>query len=200
MLLRRGSHSGSRGVSEDTRLVQVIDAQTTRISHLVQTLLDVSQVRAGALELTSAPINLGPLVSEVVRDIQVVAPRHTFEVTVEGQPLVGADRQRVRSILFHLLENAVKYSPRGGAIEVTVRPHGDEVVVGVRDHGIGIPREKQAQLFQAFYQVSPMVQPTTGMGLGLYFSRELVRRHGGQIWFESEEGQGSTFYFSLPTG
>ena len=97
-----------------------------------------------------------------------------------------------------MIDNAIKYSPKGGPVVVAVRRVGSEAVVSVRDEGIGIAGANQPRLFEAFYQEAPMMRPTVGMGLGLHLCREITRLHGGRSWFESELGVGSTFFFSLP--
>jgi signal transduction histidine kinase len=176
----------------------VIGARGDRLAHLVQALVDVGQVRSGKLTLHRSRFDLCGLARDVASQVQVSTERHQLSVTCEGQAEVEADRVRIGGVIYNLLDNAVKYSPTGGPVEVTVQVKEGEVVVCVRDHGRGIPREKQAQLFEAFYQVAPMMRPTSGMGLGLCISREIVHRHGGRIWLTSVEGEGSTFCFSLP--
>jgi len=192
VLMRRGSHD-----EEEARLFRTINVQSDRMAHVIDTLVDVSQIQSGDLVLRPTRVDLCQLVQEVVRVAQEAAPRHELSARCEDLAEVEADRERIREVLLNLLENAAKYSPRGGPVEVTVEARAGDAIVSVRDYGIGIPEEKQAQLFEAFYQVAPMVSPTTGMGLGLYISREIVRRHGGRIWFRSEEAKGSTFSFSL---
>lgn len=98
----------------------------------------------------------------------------------------------------NLLDNAIRYSPRGGEVEVRVTRDGSSAVVSVRDEGMGIPTERQGNLFERFYRAhigTPL--DYGGLGVGLYISRETVREHGGEMWFESEEGKGSTFFFRL---
>lgn len=194
VLLKRGGHD-----SEEERLFRTINTQSDRMARLIDTLVDVSQIQGGELALRLTRPDLCALANEVARTVQEAAPRHELSVHCDGPVIVEADRDRIRSVLANLLDNAVKYSPHGGPVEITVRCEGREAVVCVTDHGIGIPKEKRAKLFEAFYQVAPMVSPTTGMGLGLFISREIIRRHGGRMWFESQEGKGSTFCFSLPT-
>lgn len=193
LLLRQGAHDEG-----EMRLFQKIDAQGLRMSHLIQTLEGALQLQSGKVILHRSPLDLGELAREVVRGVQARAPRRQLVVSCGGPVVVQADSERIREVLHNLLENAVKYSPCGGLIEVDVDARGDEAVVAVRDQGVGIPEQEQARLFEAFYQVAPMVTPTTGMGLGLYISREIVRHHGGRIWVESEAGSGSTFGFALP--
>lgn len=192
ILASRGGHN-----TDEVRFFRAINAQTDRMAHLVQTLLDLSLVQNGELLLQTSELDLFQVASVVAREAQADAPGCQIQVVGIGPVIVEADAQRVREVLFHLIDNAVKYSPNGGKVSLLVSERGDEGIISVRDEGIGVPREKQEKLFQAFFQVSPMISPTTGMGLGLHISQEIVRRHGGRIWFESEEGHGSTFSFSL---
>ena len=192
ILMKRGAHD-----PEELRLFRTINVESDRMAHVVQTLLDFGQIQSGRLTLHAERLDLCRLAQDAVRVTQAISPRHQLTASCEGPAVVEADPTRIREVLLNLLDNAVKYSPHGGPVEVTVTTSADEATVCVRDHGIGIPKEVQTQLFQMFFQVAPMVSPTTGMGLGLYISREIVRMHGGRIWFESQEGQGSTFCFSL---
>ena len=191
------SHHGAHD-AEELRLHQSIRAQMERIARLAQTIVDVSEIQGGGFELQREPLNVHKLAAETVAQVGRWSSKH--QVTLRGACEVRAlaDPRRARFVLAHLLDNAIKYSPEGGPVEVGAEVAGHEAVVWVRDHGIGIPEEKQTRLFQAFYQVAPLVWPTSGLGLGLYMCREIVNRHGGRMWFESEEGVGSTFYFTLP--
>jgi len=131
--------------------------------------------------------------------MQVTTDRHTLRAFVEGPLKVKADDLRVRQVVINLVSNAIKYSPQGGDVDVTAVQQDRQVQVAVRDQGLGIPKEKQAHLFEMFYRAHGEERGgLTGMGLGLYLSRYLVEAHGGRIWVESEEGKGSTFYFALP--
>jgi two-component system sensor histidine kinase VicK len=118
-------------------------------------------------------------------------------------PQVAADRDKVRQVLVNLVENAMKYSPGGGRVEVGLEPAHEAgagtVVFYVKDEGLGIPREEQAKIFEKFYRLDPhMTRGVGGTGLGLYICSELVNRMGGHIWVESKEGEGSTFLLQLP--
>ncbi|MHB1413642.1 MAG: sensor histidine kinase [Chloroflexota bacterium] len=193
LLLKRGD-----GEAEVPKVYRALSTQSRRIDRLVQAMLDVSQMQSGHMILQHSVWDMCELAQETIALFEQEAPGHRFIPLWEGPVGVEADRGHVRTALFNLLDNAVKYSPNGGPVEVSIRADDREVTVSVRDHGIGIPAEKRERLFQAFYQVAPMVRPTTGMGLGLYLCAQIVRRHGGRIWVESEVGKGSTFTFSLP--
>jgi two-component system phosphate regulon sensor histidine kinase PhoR len=105
----------------------------------------------------------------------------------------------LRQVLANLVDNAVKYSPAGGRVRVSLEPHESRVLFVVRDQGLGIPLREQARIFEKFYRLDPnLTRGVGGTGLGLYICRELVRRMGGRIWVASREDEGSTFFFELP--
>ncbi len=122
------------------------------------------------------------------------------ESTESAVPVV-ADRDRVRQVLMNLVENAMKYSPDGGRIEIGVEPAGSSVRFHVRDEGLGIPSDEHARIFDKFYRLDPgMTRGVGGTGLGLYICSELVERMGGRIWVESRENVGSAFFVEIPSG
>ncbi len=177
-----------------------IEIATDRLVELTEALLDVTRIQAGRLILSFASYDLVSLVRKVVQRVQEAAPHHGISLQTELESLVvSLDVFRIEQVLLNLLHNAVKYSPARGSITVTLEADQDQnqVVMQVQDHGIGIPAEQQPLLFQRFARAHN-VQGITGAGLGLYLCRELVKRHGGRIWFESVEGQGSTFFVALP--
>jgi signal transduction histidine kinase len=191
--------------SEDraARVLAIVNQQCDRLTRLIEELLEVSRLALGRLELHRTRIDLGQLVAEVVERSQSLTTRHRLRVQVQATALVEADPGRMEQVLVNLLGNAIKFSPNGGAIEinVSVRDGHDrrELVVAIQDQGIGIPQDKQAHLFEQFYQAHVGTSHDYGgMGVGLHLSREFVVRQGGQMWYTSEEGVGSTFAFCLP--
>jgi len=175
-------------------------AQVTRLSGLINDLLDTSRIQAGRLELRHEPVSLRELTHEVLADLRTVSPQHTLEYEEPGEPLlIEGDRSRLAQVLVNLLENALKYSPTGGTIRVHVERDGAQALVSVSDSGIGIPPDQKAHLFERFFRArNAPISGFGGLGLGLYISRDIVERHGGRIWVESEVGHGSTFRFTLP--
>jgi signal transduction histidine kinase len=113
---------------------------------------------------------------------------------------VEADQTRIEQVINQLLKNAVTYSPQGGDIEVSLINSDSEAILSVTDHGIGIPKNRQARIFERLYRAH-MDTPYDygGLGVGLFIAREIIHAHGGRIWFTSEPGQGSTFFFAIPT-
>jgi signal transduction histidine kinase len=189
---------------EETLLEQleVVQRQTGKLARLVDELLDVSRIESGRLELRVDDVDLPELVAEVLRRHQLMATKHELGLSYDpdGKLDVRADRDHLEQVLNNLIGNAMKYSPEGGAIDVTVTRAGDrEVEFAVADHGIGIRAGELARVFGLFYR-SPdrLARDVGGMGLGLYITKEIVDRHNGRIWAESEVGKGTTFHVALP--
>lgn len=182
--------------------LEAIDSSTSRLVELTEDLLDVTRLQAGRLELSLEPANLAALARRTAARLHVTTERHTLTVCAEPEHIVSLlDTRRMEQVLTNLLNNAIKYSPNGGTILVTVteRLEAGIAELTVRDQGIGIPAEQQSRIFGRFARAeNAKAQGITGTGLGLYLSRELVERHGGRIWFESVEGEGTTFHVTVP--
>jgi CheY-like chemotaxis protein len=180
----------------------VVRASSDRLLKLVDDLLDVSRIRAGAVALKLRPVELGPLLGHVAMSMgpQFEAKMQRLDVHVPTDlPPVQADADRLMQIVTNLLSNATKYTPRGGAIDVVAAADGDRVRVEVRDSGIGIPVHEQDKIFERFYRsASTASRRQSGSGLGLAITQGLVEAQGGEIWVHSAPGEGSTFAFSLP--
>ena len=187
------------------RFISLIAEESERLGRIVNEILLANQLEAGRVDLGAEPFDPVELVERVVDAARVHAPAGISieRVKPEEASLVAADRDKVRQVLVNLLENAIKYSPDGGHIEVGLESGraSDEgtVVFYVKDEGLGIPAEEQGRIFEKFYRLDPqMTRGIGGTGLGLYICSELVNRMGGHIWVESVEGQGSTFLLELP--
>lgn len=173
--------------------------QIDRMSRLILELLDVSRIETGRLEIRREAIPWSQFVRDVVHRHHTSVSDRRFTVSVPNvSKIVHGDRDRLEQVLGNLLENAVKYSPEGSEIIISVEDRGDSVVTSVCDRGIGIPSDELAQVFERFHR-GRQVSSTNygGLGLGLYITKEIVERHGGSIWVDSREGSGTTFYFSL---
>lgn len=174
--------------------------QIDRMSRLILELLDVSRIETGRLEIRRDPIPWNTFVREVVQRHHTAFGDRRLHVDLpeESETVLG-DRDRLEQVLGNLLENAVKYSPDGSEIFVTVSRRDDEVITAVRDRGIGIPPDEVPQVFERFHR-GRQVSSTNygGLGLGLYITRQIVERHKGTIWIESAQGVGTTFFFALP--
>jgi PAS domain S-box-containing protein len=175
--------------------------QIDRMSRLILELLDVSRIETGRLEIRREPIAWTHFVRDVVHRHHTAVSDRRFHVSVsDDNRIVVGDRDRLEQVLGNLLENAVKYSPDGSDVTVTVEPdERDGFLTAVCDRGIGIPADELGQVFERFHR-GRQVSSTNygGLGLGLYITKQIIERHGGSIWVESKEGQGTTFYFYLP--
>jgi signal transduction histidine kinase len=169
---------------------------------LVDELLDVSRIESGRVEFHLAPIDLYELVAEVVGRMRMTTDRHTLTLTGvgPGRAIVSADHDHIEQVMNNLISNAIKYSPAGGEVAISVETDGATARVSVRDWGVGVPQSELESIFGLFYRVQEgEARHVGGMGLGLYISREIVTRHGGRVWAESAPGQGSTFHVELPS-
>lgn len=182
------------------RMLGAVDRGADRINGIVHDLLDISRLQEGSLELELERLDLLELAAGVVDAVSLSTAEHQINVA-PGHPVhVTGDRERLEQVVNVLLDNALRYSPSGGQIDLLISLCREEAVLSVVDRGIGIPGEKQGRIFDRFYRAhTGTPYDYGGMGVSLYISREIVSRHGGRLWFESEEGQGSTFYMSLPS-
>ena len=203
MLLRHSK--GDKGTvlaSWQQEALTEIDLAANRLHWLTEDLLDVVRLQAGRLMLHRESIDLVNTIRHVIAQMEQSSDRHQLTFSTSLSHLQAQmDRGRIEQVLVNLLTNAIKYSPDGGLVEVTLQlvPEWQEARISIRDQGIGIPQAEQAQLFGRFVRASnSQPQGISGTGLGLYLCRELVSQHGGDIWFESTEGTGSTFFLRLP--
>ncbi len=181
--------------------LEMVNSQTFRLARLVDELLDVSRIESGKLELRYAEVDVSALAAEVAQRMRLTTKQHMITIPpIQGdEATVIADRDYLEQVFNNLIGNAIKYSPDGGTIDIGVRREGENLVISVKDQGVGIPKAELDDIFDLFYRSQDAgAQKASGMGLGLYISREIVQRHRGKIWAESRPGKGSTFYVSLP--
>ena len=185
-----------------TEALGTISRQVNRLVELVTDLLDVSRIQQGRLVLRRRACELRDLVRAAAARAAEADPSAgtRLQLDLPDELLAGTwDPDRLDQVLTNLIGNALKYDPSGGAIIVRVRRAGMEAVVEVQDRGIGVPADEIGKLFQPFARVGNVHRlGFSGIGLGLYISRDIVERHGGRIWAESEEGRGTTMGFALP--
>lgn len=173
--------------------------QLDNLTELVNDLLDLSKIQTGRLELEKRNFNLGDLVIETVENMQGLTNKHEINLEANLDLEIVGDKNRLGQVLINLVNNAIKYSPEAEKIIVKVFKIRNKVVFAVKDFGIGISRTHQKRIFDRFYRAAGKSEKTfPGLGIGLYISSEIVRRHGGNIWVESVKRKGSTFFVSLP--
>jgi signal transduction histidine kinase len=176
----------------------MISDQADRLSKMLNLLLDLSRIEAGRLELDLAPTDLRGILISMARALQATTDAHIIEVQAPVGVIGHWDQRRIEEVVQNLLNNAVKYSPVGGRIEVCLESDGCNAIVTVRDSGIGLAEEDATHVFERFFRGQRM-RRLEGMGLGLYICHAIVSAHSGRIWAESNgPGHGSTFGFALP--
>jgi two-component system, OmpR family, phosphate regulon sensor histidine kinase PhoR len=182
-------------------LLEMIADQSNRLASLVEEILVAGQLDSGSLSVVADTFDPEELVRSVVTAARSrVGEETTIDISIPPVlPKVHGDGERTRQVLLNLLDNAIKYSPSGGRIEVGLATAGDQLRFSVRDEGLGIPVGEQERIFDKFYRLDPdQRRGIGGTGLGLYICRELVRSMHGRIWVESDRGNGTTFAFELP--
>lgn len=186
-----------QGLQEHVTSLVTIEEQVNKLTRLIRELMDVSKIQAGKLDYAAEEFDVDEFIQKTITTLQQVISSHTIRITgTAGQTLVG-DVDHLEQVLSNLISNAVKYSPQADSVDVIVASDKSNVSIRVRDYGIGIPQEQHSKLFERFYRVSTDSY-FPGLGMGLYITSEIVKRHGGEITVESEEGKGSTFIVSLP--
>ncbi|HEY4325028.1 MAG TPA: ATP-binding protein [Mucilaginibacter sp.] len=181
------------------QFLQKTRQQVKRLNALVSDLLDVSKIEAGKLQLVSEKFNIRQVIDDTIELVAYGNTRYNVILETDIDELfINGDPQRIEQVILNLLTNAIRYSPGTDRVEVFLQSKGDELKIGIRDFGVGIRADKLKNIFTRFYRVDDLNPHISGLGIGLYLSHEIVSRHGGQIWAESEPGKGSTFWFTLP--
>lgn len=194
-----GKRFARAGDEQAAKLTNRMDQQVNRLTGLVNDLLDVSRIEGGKLQLRKSAFEFDALVEDVMTDVQLTTEQHNLVLEGLTQKTIWGDRERIGQVLTNLLSNAIKYAPKTERIVVSLTSHEQTVSVCVQDFGPGIPKELQEAVFEPFYRIERSEHGSaSGLGLGLAIATDLIRRHGGRIWVESEEGKGATFCFTLP--
>lgn len=171
--------------------------QIKKITDLVDDLLDVSKIQAGKMVYHFSDIDLSALIEEVVAQTQITTSTHRIVLQNSSHVIISGERNRLEQVLSNLLSNAIKYSPTADEVLIKSERTNHEVRISVRDFGIGIPPEDQKYVFDRFYRVNESSRRFSGLGLGLFISAEIIKRHGGTIGVDSS-GTGSEFHFTIP--
>lgn len=180
-------------------LLSKMDKQVNKLTNLIVDLLDATKIENGQLKFNLEIFDLNSLINEIAEEMQRTTVNHKITIEGNGKTIVNGDRNRIGQVLINFISNAIKYSPTDEEIIISSMRNGTMVNVSVQDFGIGIPVEKQPLLFNRFYRASGKEEQTyPGLGLGLFISKEIIKRHNGNVDVKSAEGKGSTFSFSLP--
>lgn len=189
------------GADEGTRRqhAALIQRSATRMARLLEDLIDVAKAEGSSLAVIRRPTAIAPLIEEVVEAFRLSSLELGVDLTARvaaDLPLVVGDDRRIVQVLSNLCANALKFTERGGTVTVTAHPQGEMVQLTVRDTGIGISRENQSHVFDRFWQATRASRASAGLGLAI--AKSIVEAHGGTIWVESREGEGTAFHFTLP--
>lgn len=174
------------------------ERQLDRLGRLIEDLLDVSKINAGKLIYNMEDFDFGQMLSDTIDSTQQTNSKHRIEFSRNCSVVYHGDRHRIEQVVINLLNNAIKYSPDADRIIVTCEADRQSLIVSVQDFGIGIAKEHLNGLFDRYYRVDNTAMRFEGLGLGLYISSEILKRHRGSFWIDTRPGEGSTFFFRLP--
>lgn len=175
--------------------------QVKKMTNMINGFLNISRLESGKILIVKEIFDLGELIAEMIEETRLATSSHNILFNAADEIAVNADKDKIGSVISNLLSNAVKYSPKGKNIKVCFRKVDGCAEVSVKDEGMGIKSQDLEKLFDRYYRVETKhTAHISGFGIGLYLSAEIIRRHNGNIWAESESGVGSTFYFTLPLG
>jgi two-component system phosphate regulon sensor histidine kinase PhoR len=181
------------------RFVDQIQIEVDALTQMVNELLELSRIESGRFSLDRSPVESADLLHSAARRMQVQVERAHLTLRVESAddlPKVEVDSQRLEQVLVNLIHNAVKFTRPGGEVVLCAEPAPGGVRFAVKDTGVGIPADEVSRIFERFYRVDKS-RTGSGTGLGLSIAKHIVEAHGGKIWAESTEGEGSTFYFTI---
>jgi len=188
--------------TEQTELAKSVSASSQIMSEIVGALLNISRIELGRIALSPKLVDLKELIGACVKEVEVkyTAKKQTVAVEIPNNfPKVPVDVELIKQVYLNLLTNAIKYSPDNGAIVISISIKDNEFISTVSDSGYGIPKLQQDKVFKKFFRADNVIKKETdGTGLGLYLVKAIVESSKGKIWFESEEGKGTKFFFSLP--
>jgi len=189
--------------SAQKKSLNTIVTASNRMNELISTLLNITRIESGTIEMSPKMVHIGTVINEVLPELLIMAEEKKITVTLEVsnnvRNRIRTDPLIVKEVITNLVSNAIKYTPRDGAVEIMVKPRANEILIEVRDSGWGIPAYAQDQIFSKFFRGQNIVKrETNGTGLGLYLVKGLIDVLGGKIWFTSQEAVGTSFFFSLP--
>ncbi len=177
-----------------TKANQAVD----RLHNLVKELLDASKIQNGQLHYNISTFDFNEITEETIENMKLTTKNHRLQITGSCLHLVTGDKERLQQVLINLINNAIKYSPDAHEVIIHIEEQAGKIQVSVQDFGIGIPKHHLDKIFERYYRVEEQAAHFQGLGIGLFISGNIIHRHKGRLWAESEPGEGSTFYFTLP--
>lgn len=180
--------------------IEVINKEAMKLKRMIDDLLDLSKLEEGAMEMRKTPTNLYQIIMDVIDTMRPIIKEKNLEVNIKGEKIpltINIDKDKIEQVIMNLLSNALKFTEKGG-ITIGLDNKENEVVVYVKDTGVGIAKENFDKVFDKFKQIDNKVKTEKGSGLGLVIAKHIVEAHSGKIWMNSELNKGTTFYFSLP--
>ncbi len=189
---------------EQIGYLKTISDSNQRMIRLVNDLLDISRIESGRIQIHPEKINLVELSQNIIKENQPLADKGNIKISLKSEseiPLLLIDPKRVSMVIENLLSNALKYINKdsGGTVSVEISEQKDKVLFSISDNGVGIPEKDKKKIFKKFFRAgNTMKSQTSGTGLGLFIAKAVIESHKGSIWFVSKEGEGTTFYFTLP--
>lgn len=190
--------SSNEHLAQVHSFIEKANKQVNKLTGLVEDLLDVTKIHAGKLQFNRSVFMIEDVLQDCVDQVKHYSNSHRIYIEGPTDVAIFADRHRIEQVIINFLSNAIKYSPGADRVLVLVEKEQEFLKIAITDQGIGIPSDKIHYIFDRFFRVQESSQKFSGLGLGLYISSEIVKRHGGSIGVESEEDQGSTFWFTLP--
>jgi two-component system, chemotaxis family, CheB/CheR fusion protein len=169
-----------------------------RLNILVMELLDVSKIQHGKLEINRTVFNFNDMLNDAVESVQIASPKHTIVKSGKINNKISGDEDRLKQVVINLLSNAVKYSPETNKVYINATQENSSIKVSVKDEGLGIRKKNLNKVFERYYREENHYPKFQGLGIGLSIAKDIIQRHNGKIWAESEPGKGSTFYFTIP--
>jgi len=172
--------------------------QLEKLNNLIADLLDISKIESGKLKFNKQNFFISDLLKNLVEVMSHSFPDYKIVINGQVESCIFGDEMRIEQVIINFLTNAIKYSPGTSEVVINVREENERIYLGVRDYGIGIAPEQQKSLFEKFYRVEETALHFQGLGIGLYISAEIIRRHGGTVGVQSTLGEGAEFYFEIP--
>ncbi|UZT96521.1 PAS domain-containing protein [Chryseobacterium fluminis] len=175
-----------------------VSVYVDRLNNLISELLDTSKIQSGNIEIHKEPFDIDKLIKDTVENLALATPEYKINIISNTKADILGDELQISQVINNLVSNAIKYSPGKDKIDVYCNRVGNFVKVSVKDYGMGISQQDQAKIFDRFFRARDIQKKFPGMGIGLYICHEIIAKHNGTLWVESEIGSGSTFNFTLP--